>query len=249
MIPASVAETRERGGKSVFVTGGSGALGAAIVRKMTEHGWRVAFCYHQSKDKADALAAETGALALRADLENEEAVAAMAVTLEKDFGTPDALVNNAGKTSIMPFALLEAADWDAAMSANLKSMFLATHAVIRGMIRRRSGAVVNMSSIAGQRLLEVPVTYAASKSGVAGFTLGLAREVARYNIRVNAVAPGMLDGGVADHVPEQEKKEYLRYCLAGRPGRCEEAAELVEFLCSDRASYINAQLIHINGGL
>ena len=235
--------------KSVFVTGGSGALGSAIVRKMAEYGWRVAFSYNKGGDKASALAAETGAMALHAVLEDEVSVAAMAATLEKDFGTPDALVNNAGRTSIMPFALLEAEDWDAAMSANLKSMFLATHAVIKGMIRRRSGAIVNMSSIAGQRLLEVPVTYAASKSGVVGFTLGLAREVARYNIRVNAVAPGMLDGGVADHVPDQERRDYLRYCLAGRPGRCEEAADLVEFLCGERSSYINAQLIHINGGL
>ena len=235
--------------KRVLVTGGSGALGAAIVRKMLEHGWRVAFTYNKNQDKALALAANTGALALQADLEDEAVVAAMAARLEEEFGVPDALVNNAGATSVMPFALLEAADWDAAMGANLKTMFLATHAVIRGMIRNRRGAVVNMSSIAGQRLLEVPVTYAASKSGVVGFTLGLAREMARYNIRVNAIAPGMLDGGVSAHVPEQEKSEYLRYCLAGRPGTCAEVAELVEFLCSDRASYINGQLIHINGGL
>jgi 3-oxoacyl-[acyl-carrier protein] reductase len=128
-------------------------------------------------------------------------------------------------------------------------MFLTTHALVRGMIRRRSGAIVNMSSIAGQRVLGVPVTYAASKSGVAGFTLGLAREIAAYGIRVNAIAPGMLEDGVSANVPEREKSEYLRYCLAGRPGRCAEVADLVEFLCSERASYINAQLIHINGGI
>jgi 3-oxoacyl-[acyl-carrier protein] reductase len=235
--------------KSVFVTGGSGAIGAAIVRKMTEYGWRVAFGYHNNADAAHALAAETGASAFQANLEDEASVAAMAARLETGFGVPDALVNNAGKASIMPFALLEAADWDAAMSANLKSMFLATHALIRGMIRRRRGAIVNMSSIAGLRVLGVPVTYAASKAGVVGFTIGLAREVAAYGIRVNAIAPGMLDDGVSANVPEQEKSEYLRYCLSGRPGTCEEAADLVEFLCSDRASYINAQLIHLNGGI
>lgn len=235
--------------KSVFVTGGSGAIGSAVVRKMTEYGWRVAFSYNRSGEKAEALAAETGALAFQADLENQDAVNAMAEKLEAEFGTPDALINNAGKTSVMPFALLEAEDWDAAMSVNLKSMFLVTHALIRGMIRRRSGVIVNMSSIAGQRVLGVPVTYAASKSGVVGFTIGLAREVARYGIRVNAIAPGMLDDGVSANVPEQEKNEYLRYCLVGRPGRCDEAADLVEFLCSERASYINAQLIHLNGGL
>ena len=235
--------------KSVFVTGGSGALGAAIVRKMAEYGWKTAFCYNTGEERAKALSAETGALALQADLENADAVTAMAETLERDFGIPDALVNNAGKTGIMPFALLEAEDWDAAMAVNLRSMFLTTHALVRGMIRRGSGAIVNMSSLAGQRLLDVPVTYATSKSGVMGFTLGLAREVARYHIRVNAVAPGMLDGGVSANVPEQPKNEYLRYCMAGRPGRCEEVADVVEFLCSDRSSYINAQMIHINGGI
>jgi len=235
--------------KSVFVTGGSGALGGAIVRKMVEYGWKTAFCYNRGEESAKALAAETGALALQADLENADAVAAMVETLERDFGIPDALVNNAGKTSVMPFALLDTADWDAALSVNLRSMFLITHALVRGMIRRGSGAIVNMSSLAGQRLLDVPVTYATSKSGVVGFTLGLAREVGRYNIRVNAVAPGMLEGGVSAHIPEQSKAEYLRYCLAARPGRCEEVAEVVEFLCGERASYINAQLIHINGGI
>jgi Dehydrogenases with different specificities (related to short-chain alcohol dehydrogenases) len=235
--------------KKVFVSGGSGALGGAIVRKMTEYGWRVAFGYNRGLEAARLLAEETGALAFQADLEDKESVAQMGLKLEAEFGVPDALVNNAGRTSIMPFALLEAEDWDAAMAVNLRSMFLTTHALIRGMIRHKKGAVVNMSSIAGQRLLEVPVTYATSKSGVVGFTLGLAREVARYNIRVNAVAPGMLDGGVSEQVPERERNEYLRFCLAGRPGTCEEVADLVEFLCSERSSYINAQLIHINGGL
>jgi 3-oxoacyl-[acyl-carrier protein] reductase len=173
----------------------------------------------------------------------------MAKRLESEFGTPDALVNNAGKTSMMPFALLEAEDWDAAMAANMKSQFLVTHALVRSMIRRGSGAIVNMSSIAGQRIMGVPVTYAASTCAVVGFTVGLAREVAPYGIRVNAIAPGMLDDGVSANVPEQERNEYLRYCLAGRPGKCGEVADVVEFLCSDRASYINGQLIHVNGGI
>jgi 3-oxoacyl-[acyl-carrier protein] reductase len=148
----------------------------------------------------------------------------------------------------MPFALLEPQDWDEAMNANLKTMFLASHALIAGMVRRRSGAVVNMSSIAGERLLGVPVTYATSKSGVLGFTMSLARELSRYNIRVNAVAPGLLDAGISSLVPQEQRQEYLRYCLAGRPGRCQEVAEVVEFLASDRASFINAQLIDVNGG-
>jgi 3-oxoacyl-[acyl-carrier protein] reductase len=235
--------------KKVFITGGSGALGQSLVRKFTEHGWETAFSYRNNLVVADALINECGAKAYWTDLEDPQSVSEMAQKLEEEMGTPDALINNAGKTTVLPFALLEASDWDEAMSGNLKTMFLATHALVRGMVRRKSGSVVNIGSIAGERVLGVPVTYAASKSAVRGFTLSLARELSRYSIRVNAVVPGMLDTGVSTFVPPAEKEEYLRYCLAGRPGKCEEVAELVEFLASDRASYINAQMIHINGGI
>jgi 3-oxoacyl-[acyl-carrier protein] reductase len=117
------------------------------------------------------------------------------------------------------------------------------------MIVQRSGTILNVGSIAGTRMLEVPVHYATAKAAVCGFTLSLARELARYGIRVNSVVPGMLDSGVAANVPEEKVREYLNYCAAGRTGRPEEVAELAAFLCSDRASYINAQNIVIDGGL
>ncbi|MDR1658566.1 MAG: SDR family oxidoreductase [Deltaproteobacteria bacterium] len=233
----------------VFITGGSGALGQALVKKFVDSGWETAFSYCRNQEAAKRITEQTGAMAYQADLQDHGAVMAMAEELEKDFGVPDALINNAGRSSVMPFALLEPQDWDEAMNANLKTMFLASHALVSGMVRRRSGSVVNLSSIAGERLLGVPVTYATSKSGVLGFTLSLARELARYNIRVNAVAPGLLDAGISSLVPPEERKEYLRYCLAGRPGRCQEVAEVVEFLASDRASFVNAQIIDVNGGI
>ena len=119
------------------------------------------------------------------------------------------------------------------------------------MIRRRArrgGAIINIGSIAGQRLLEVPVHYATAKAGVSGFTISLAKELARYNIRVNSVIPGMLTEGVSRMVPEKEAQEYLQYCTAGRPGEPSEVADLVVFLASEKASYINAQNISIDGG-
>ncbi|MDR1049803.1 MAG: SDR family oxidoreductase [Deltaproteobacteria bacterium] len=233
----------------VFITGGSGALGRALVRKFAERGWGTAFGYLSNEGAALELAAETGAAAYRADLEDRDSTEKMAAKLEDEFGAPDALVNNAGRSSVMPFALLETSDWEEAMRANMRTMFHATHALVRGMVRRKSGSVVNLGSIAGERLLAVPVTYAASKSAVRGFTLSLARELARHSVRVNAVVPGLLEAGVSSLVPQAEKQEYLRYCLAGRPGRCEEVAEVVEFLAGERSSFVNAQLIHVDGGI
>jgi 3-oxoacyl-[acyl-carrier protein] reductase len=118
----------------------------------------------------------------------------------------------------MPFALIEEEDWDEVLAANLKSMFLVTKEVARGMIARKTGSIVNLGSLAGHRLLEVPVHYATAKAGVSGFTLSLAKELARYGIRVNSLVPGLLTDGVGKMVPEKEKEQYIRYCAAGRPG-------------------------------
>jgi len=128
-------------------------------------------------------------------------------------------------------------------------MFLVTKEVIRSMIRCKRGVVINIGSLAGHRLLEVPVHYATAKAGVSGFTLSLAKELSRYNIRVNEVVPGLLSKGVGQLVPEKERAEYLRYCAAGRPGEPEEVADVVAFLASEKAQYINAQRVFVDGGI
>ncbi len=235
--------------KTVLVTGGTGALGKALVRKLAVSGWRVAFTWRSDEAKAEALAAEPGALPCRADLLNSGDAAAVAARLESVFGGVDALVNNVGVTQVMPFALIEESDWDRVIDGNLKTMFLTTHAVVRGMIRRKAGSIVNIGSIAGHRLLEVPVHYATAKAAVSGFTIALARELARYHIRVNEVVPGMLDDGIGKLVPEPELAEYLKYCQAHRPGTAGEVADVVAFLLGDESSYINAQSIAVDGGI
>ena len=235
--------------RTAFISGGSGAVGSALVRLFRSEGYNVAFTYKSREEKSDALCDETGASAFQADLTKKaEAKNAVGKALEL-FGSIDVLVNNAGRTQVMPFALIEEEDWDDMMDSNLKTMFLVTKEVVRGMINRKEGVIVNIGSLAGHRMMEVPVHYAAAKAGVMGFTLSLARELARFKIRVNSVVPGLLDDGVGRMVPEKELKEYVKYCAAGRPGKPEEVAQTVLFVASEKGSYINGQNIFVDGGL
>jgi 3-oxoacyl-[acyl-carrier protein] reductase len=241
-------------GKIALVTGGSGAVGGAIVRVLAREGCRVAYTYHGRADRAEKLREELSAAGsdVRAwllDVLDAAAVAQLAQTIEQEFGQVDILVNNAGFAQVLPFAMIEEDDWDRMMDVNVKGMFLVTKAFARGMIRRKRGSIVNIGSLAGVRMLEVPVHYATAKSAVVGFTLALARELGRYAVRVNAVVPGMLTEGVSVNVPVKQQEEYKRYCALSRVGTPEEVAELVAFLASDRSSYINGQAILVDGGI
>ncbi len=236
-------------GRTVLVAGGSGALGGAIVRRFRADGHEVAFTFRTSAGVAEGLCRETGAAAIQADLTDRVQVDAAVEAALETLGRVDILVNCAGATQVMPFALITEDDWDTVIEANLKTLFLVTHAVARHMVARKTGAIVNIGSLAGHRMLEVPVHYATAKAAVSGFTLALAAELARYGIRVNCVVPGLLDGGIGLMVPEALTEEYCRYCATGRPGRTEEAADVVAFLASDRASYVNGQSIFVDGGV
>jgi 3-oxoacyl-[acyl-carrier protein] reductase len=258
--------------KIALVTGGSGAVGEAAVRVMAREGCRVAYTYNRSSERALKLQEELNAAASLADrphpnplpkgegtrlqvaaypldvLDGKAAIA-LAETIEQEFGPIDILVNNAGFAQVLPFAMIEEDDWDRMMDVNVKGMFLVTKAFARGLIRRKRGSIVNVSSLAGVRMLEVPVHYATAKSAVVGFTLSLARELGRYKVRVNAVVPGMLTDGVSVNVPEKQQEEYKQYCALSRVGTPEEVGELIAFLASDRAAYINGQAIHVDGGI
>ena len=241
-------------GKVVLITGGSGSIGAASCRAMARHGADVAFTYLRREDAAQALAEDLRGpgrrcLCLPVDGCQAEQVDRAVAETEQTLGRVDVLVNNLGMTQVMPFALIEEQDWDEMFQVNLKSMFLFVRAAARGMIRRRSGVILNLSSIAGQRLLEVPVHYATAKAAVMGFTVSLAKEFARYGVRVNTISPGLVEGGIGTNVSRRQLEQYNSYCATGRPGTPEEVAELVAFLASDRASYINAQNIVVDGGL
>lgn len=240
--------------KTAFVTGGTGAVGSAIVRVLAREGAAVAYTYHRSAEKARRLDEELGGAGAGVrsyplDVLDGPGAVRLAEQVEREVGPVDVLVNNAGVAQVMPFALIEEADWDHVMDVNIKGMFLTTKAFARGMIRRKRGAIVNVGSLAGMRVVDVPVHYATAKSAVVGFTLSLAREFGRYGIRVNAVVPGMLTAGVSVNVPEKQREEYIRFCTLSRAGEPGEVAELVAFLASDRASYVNAQAILVDGGI
>ena len=241
-------------GKSALVTGGSGAIGAAICLALAKSGADVAFTYYRNEENAQAVgemikASGRECIYKKVQSSDSQGIHAFCREVETAYGEIDILINNIGATQIMPFALMEEDDWDEMMDVNLKGMFLFCKAVVPGMIRKRSGAILNIGSIAGRRLLEVPVHYATAKAGVSGFTLSLAKELCRYNIRVNELTPGLIEGGVGLNINEKQLEEFNRFCASGRPGKPEEVAELACFLVSDKASYINAQSIVIDGGL
>lgn len=239
-------------GKIALVTGGSGAIGSEICKSLSKAGADVAFTYHNNRKGAQELVDELQDKTCyykQVEATSGDQIDSFCHEVESRFGTIDILINNLGSTQIMPFALMEEEDWDEMLQVNLKSMFLFSKAVVPCMIRQRSGTILNIGSIAGRRLLEVPVHYATAKAGVTGFTLSLAKELCRYSIRVNEITPGLIQGGIGMNITDKQLHEFNQFCSLGRPGIPEEVAELACFLVSDKASYINAQSIVIDGGL
>jgi NAD(P)-dependent dehydrogenase (short-subunit alcohol dehydrogenase family) len=236
--------------KVVFVSGGTGYLGSAICRACTEYGASVIFSYYKHEDKAqELLDTIKGTKAIQLNLKDVSDTTAKIEGLYQEIERIDVLVNNAGVSQVMPFAMLEEEDLDYLLNVNVKGAVFLTKAVVRGMIRQRSGVIVNIGSIAGHRMFDVPVHYALSKAAIAGFTYALAAELKRFGIRVNSVVPGLLEDGVGKGVPEDLREDFSKHCAAGRPGTGREVADMVCFLASDRASYINGQHIFVDGGI
>jgi NAD(P)-dependent dehydrogenase (short-subunit alcohol dehydrogenase family) len=239
-------------GKVALVSGGSRGLGRALCEVFAREGARVAFNYASDEAAANETLARLDTphkRSYRCSVTDGAGLAEMVAAIERDLGPIDVLVNNAGVTEVVPFAMIEEADWDEVMDTNVKGAFLLTRAVARGMIRRRYGRVLNVGSLAGFKTIEAPVHYSTSKAAIQGFTQSLAKELARYRILVNCVAPGLLDDGVGLKLPDGKLADYVKHCGLGRPGTCAELAELAAFLCSERNSYMSGTTVLVDGAL
>lgn len=238
-----------------LVTGGSRGLGRAICLEFAHRGARVAFTYSHDDADADEARAELIAAgcaeprAFKGSVADSRHVDATVNELKRDWGDIDVLVNNAGVMQILPIALLEEDDWDLVMDVNVKGAYLFSRAVLRYMIRAGHGHILNIGNFASERIVEAPIHYAAAKSALRGMTEALAREVGRYGICVNLLAPGILDVGMGRALPQHRLEEYLQQCPMGRLGTVEEVARTAAFLVSDRNTFITGAKLVMDGGL
>jgi len=234
-----------------LVTGGSRGIGKAICLALADDGYDIIINYHSRREAAEEVAALVGERGRTAHLAQFDvgagAAAEEAVTaLVKDHGCPDALVNNAGITRDGLFAMLGRESWEQVIATNLGGFYSVTRPIVRQMLRRRSGRIVNITSVSGQRGNAGQVNYSASKAGIIGATKALALEIAPRNITVNAVAPGFIE---TDMVADLPMEKILPLIPMGRAGTAEEVAKAVAFLCSDGAAYITGNVLSVNGGL
>jgi 3-oxoacyl-[acyl-carrier protein] reductase len=241
--------------KIALVTGGSRGIGAAIVRRFAEEGAQVAFTYHSSREKAEALAAEisqtygVSCRAYQSDAASFSAAEALIEAVLADFGRIDALINNAGITRDTLMLRMTEEQWDEVMANNLKSVFNLTKHVLRSMMKNRGGSIINMSSIVGITGNAGQANYAASKAGIIGFSKSIAKEMGSRNVRCNVIAPGFIETDMTDELDEKTKEAYLQNIPLKRLGAAREIADACVFLASDLSTYVTGQTLSVCGGL
>ena len=227
------------------MTGGSRGIGRAIALELARAGAAVTLSYHSGKDEAEEVAGEAGAKAVQADVSDAD----QAKRLVEAAGELDILVNNAGVTRDGLLARMSEEDWSDVIATNLGGVFHTCRAVARGMMKRRSGAIVNISSIVGLHGNPGQTNYSASKAGIIGFTKALARELGIRDVRANVVAAGYVDTRLTQVIADEMKELMLANTPLGRFGTPEDVAGAVRFLCSDEAAFITGEVLLVDGGL
>lgn len=240
--------------KTAVVTGGSRGIGRAIAVALAAEGAKVAVIYAGNAAAAEetlSLIKEQGgeAVAMQCDVADDAAVSDMINAVKEQFGSVDILVNNAGITRDGLLMRMKEGEWQAVLDTNLTGVFHCTKAVTKLMMKQRSGAIINITSVVGQTGNAGQANYAAAKAGMIGFTKSVAKELASRGIRVNAVAPGCIDTDMTAVLSDAVKEDMLKSIPLGRVAQPEEVAKAVVFLASDNASYITGQVLNVDGGM
>jgi 3-oxoacyl-[acyl-carrier protein] reductase len=238
-------------GQTALVTGGSRGIGLAIARELAAAGARVAIVARDGA-RAEAAAGELpggGHRGYAVDVADPEACNALVKQVEADFGALDVLVNNAGVTRDNVLMRIKDEDWDAVLDTNLRGAFNLMRAASRGMMKRRSGRIINISSVVGVTGNAGQANYAASKAGLIGMTKSVAKELAGRGVLVNAVAPGYIETDMTAELPEAARTALMGSIALGRLGKPEDIAPAVRFLAGPGASYITGQVLVVDGGM
>ncbi len=235
-------------GKVAIVTGGSRGIGKAIAKALAGAGAQVVVGYASSHDEAKAVVDAIGGVAVQANVGTTEGCEAL-VAAADDWGGTDILVNNAGVTADGLILRMKDEDWDKVINVNAGGTFRMCRAVLPAMVKKRGGSIVNITSVSGVRGNPGQVNYSASKAAVIALTQSLSREMARRNIRVNAVAPGFVQTDMTDELTDAQREELLARIPLRRMGHPEEIAHVVQFLAGPKSEYITGQTFIVDGGL